>query len=214
MTILTTLTAGTNTGPFDLYQNSNGYVTPFATGVPRLDLVSGYNSIVDDATTVVRVKSTGICNTQVDIAISGIPGTTSTTTSTSSSTSTTTTVIPVITLSFQPFDKSWTIQSTVPVPESVYVGSGSSVDGFTANSCITQIAGATMTGGLLGLDVGEMVDSQPSTGYSGPWGTTTPYRFNTITLDVNGVSVGIVTNGSTITISGIVFTIYLYQTCL
>jgi hypothetical protein len=213
MTILTTLTAGTNTGPFDLYQNSNGYVTPFATGVPRIDLVSGYNSIVDDATTVIRVKSTGICDTQVDIGISGIPGTTTTTSTSTSTTSTTTTVIPVITLSFQPFDKSWTIQSTVPVPQSVFVGA-TTVDGFTANSCITQIAGATINGGFLGLNVGEMVDTQSSTGYSGPWGTTTPYRFNTVTLDVNGVSIGIVTNGSTITISGIVFTVYLYQTCL
>lgn len=212
MTILTTLTAGTNTGPFDLYQNSNGYVTPFATGVPRLDLVSGYNSIVDDATTVVRVKSTGICDTQVDIGISGIPGTTTTTST--STTSTTTTIAPTITLSFHPFDKSFTLYATVPVTETVYLSSAEAVDGYSSGTCVGAIAGATLTGYTLGLNVGGTVDSAPAFDYTGTWGTSTPYGFSIplIGLEIGGVN-NSYADGDIATIGGVPYTVYISQTC-
>jgi hypothetical protein len=95
-TVLITLTlAGTDTGPFDLYSDVDGYVSAFETGVPKASLVGGYVSVlVPDGATVIRVKSTGVCSNYIDLAISGTTTTTttssSTTTTTSSSTSTTT----------------------------------------------------------------------------------------------------------------------------
>jgi hypothetical protein len=88
MTVLITLTiAGTDTGPFDLYSDVDGYVSAFETGVSKAALEAGYSSaLVPNGTTVIRVKSTGICTNYVDITV-----TTTTTTTTSSTTTTTTT---------------------------------------------------------------------------------------------------------------------------
>lgn len=94
MTVLITLTtAGTDTGPFNLYSNVDGFVTPFATGVSRSALLAGYSATtVPNGTTTIRVMSTGTCTNYIDI-----PVTTTTTTSTSSTTSTTTTGVPTTT---------------------------------------------------------------------------------------------------------------------
>lgn len=91
MTVLITLTsAGTDTGPFDLYSDADGYVSAFETGVSKAALVSGYSSsLVPNTATIIRVKSTGVCNNYIDI-----PLTTTTTTTTSSTTTTTTTAAP------------------------------------------------------------------------------------------------------------------------
>jgi hypothetical protein len=94
MTILITLTtAGVSTGPFNLYSDVNAFATPFATGITKSTLTAGFNcTTVPDYTTIIRVVSTGVCNTSVDLPITGIPsGSTTTTTSSSSTTSTTTT---------------------------------------------------------------------------------------------------------------------------
>lgn len=93
MTVLITLTiAGADTGPFDLYSNLDGYVTPFETGVSKVSLVSGYSSnLVPDGTQIIKVASTGNCLTYVFLILEN---STTTTTSTSSTTTTTTTTIP------------------------------------------------------------------------------------------------------------------------
>lgn len=95
MTVLITLTAaGTDSGPFDLYSNLDGYITPFETGVSKLSLIGGYSSIlVPDYTETIRVKSTGDCINYVDITVV-YPTTTTTSTST---TTTTTTIAPTTT---------------------------------------------------------------------------------------------------------------------
>jgi len=69
MTVLITLTtAGSGTGPFDLYSDLDGYTTAFETGVSRTSLIGGYAStVVPDNTTTIRVKSTGNCSSYVDI---------------------------------------------------------------------------------------------------------------------------------------------------
>lgn len=87
--LITLTTAGTGTGPFDLYSNVNGYSTPFESGVAKSSLVSGYtSSLVPNGTTVIRVQSTSVqCTNYVDISVTGI-----TTTTTSTTTSTTTPV--------------------------------------------------------------------------------------------------------------------------
>jgi hypothetical protein len=94
MTVLITLTtAGTDTGPFNLYSNVDGFITPFATGVSRSALLAGYSATtVPNGTTTIRVMSTGTCTNYIDISV-----TTTTTTSTSSTTSTTTTGVPTTT---------------------------------------------------------------------------------------------------------------------
>lgn len=94
MTVLITLTlAGSDSGPFNLYSNLDGFTTPFETGVSKASLESGYSSIsVPDYTTTIRVVSTGDCVNFVNIVLEN---TTTTTTSTSSTTTTTTTLTPL-----------------------------------------------------------------------------------------------------------------------
>ena len=98
MTVLITLTlAGSDTGPFNLYSNADGYTTALETGVSRAALVAGYTSIlVPDGTTEILVRSTGVCQRDLYLSVAGAPATTTTTTSTSSTstTSTTTTSAP------------------------------------------------------------------------------------------------------------------------
>ena len=83
MNVLITLTtAGVDTGPFNLYSNTDSYTTAFQTSVAKSLLVAGYTStVVPAGTTTIRVKSTGTCTNYVDLVISG-GGTTTTTTST------------------------------------------------------------------------------------------------------------------------------------
>ncbi len=71
MTVLITLTvAGTDSGPFNLYSNLDGYVSAFETGVSRTALLAGYSSaLVPDFTTIVRVQSTGDCSNNIDITL-------------------------------------------------------------------------------------------------------------------------------------------------
>lgn len=82
MTIYIVLTtAGSDTGPFNLYSDVDGFISAFEVGVPKVDLELGYNSYyAPDGTTVVRVMSDGICKNYVDIPIvvGPIPSTTTT----------------------------------------------------------------------------------------------------------------------------------------
>ena len=96
MTVLITLTtAGTDSGPFNLYSNLDGFISVFETGVTKIDLEAGYpSSLVPDYTTTIRVMSTSsFCLNYVDIPVE-----TTTTTSTSSTSSSTTTTTTTITL--------------------------------------------------------------------------------------------------------------------
>lgn len=83
MNILITLTtAGTDTGPFSLFSNVDGYTTAFVTGVSKAALLAGYTtSLAPVGTTIVRVKSTGLCTNYIDITLV-FPTTTTTTTTT------------------------------------------------------------------------------------------------------------------------------------
>ena len=71
MTVLITLTiAGTDSGPFDLYSDINGYTSAFESGVSRASLLAGYSSaLVPNFTTIVRVQSTGDCSNNLDITL-------------------------------------------------------------------------------------------------------------------------------------------------
>ena len=97
MTILITLTlAGSDTGPFNLYSNADGYTTAFETGISRAALVAGYTSnLAPTGTTEVLVRSTGVCQRDLYLVIDGAPSTTTTTSSSTSTTSSTTTPTPL-----------------------------------------------------------------------------------------------------------------------
>lgn len=80
---ITLVIAGLDTGPFNLYSDADGYITPFETGIAKALLVAGYTStLVPDAATIIRVDSTGVCTNFVDLPIDVIPPTTTTTTTT------------------------------------------------------------------------------------------------------------------------------------
>jgi hypothetical protein len=71
MTVLITLTtAGTDSGPFDLYSNTDGYSSPFETGITKSALLAGYSSsLVPDVATTIRIKSSGNCTNYIDVVI-------------------------------------------------------------------------------------------------------------------------------------------------
>lgn len=107
MTIFITLSlAGTETGPFDLYSNVDGFTTPFDTGVSRAALLTGYEVTAPDGTITVRLDNLNpLCApSTTDIYTCTIPNcdfsgeiicpVTTTTTTTAEPTTTTTTVYP------------------------------------------------------------------------------------------------------------------------
>jgi hypothetical protein len=81
MTVLITLTtAGSDSGPFDLYSNLDGFVSAFESGVSKASLEAGYASaLVPDYTTAVRIKSNGeLCTNYVDVFLENTTTTTTT----------------------------------------------------------------------------------------------------------------------------------------
>jgi hypothetical protein len=98
MTVLITLTtAGTDTGPFDLYSNVDGYVSAFEIGVSKAALVAGYSSaLVPNGATIIRIKSTGTCVNYIDVNV--VTTTTTTTTGTPTTTTTTTAAPSTVTI--------------------------------------------------------------------------------------------------------------------
>jgi hypothetical protein len=77
--ILTLTTAGSDSGPFDLYSNTDGYVTAFEIGVTKSALEGGYTtSDAPNFTTTVKVQSTGKCNTYTYIILQNTTTTTTT----------------------------------------------------------------------------------------------------------------------------------------
>lgn len=93
MTVLITLTtAGTDSGPFNLYSDLDGYTSAFEVGVSKAALLAGYSSaLVPDYTTAIRIKSNGVCLNYIDVVL----GSTTTTTTTIIAPTTTTTTIPI-----------------------------------------------------------------------------------------------------------------------
>jgi hypothetical protein len=70
MTITITLTsAGSDSGPFDLYTNATGSFTLMESGVSKSTLLAGYTVTTLDGTTLVRVQSTGECTNYQDIPV-------------------------------------------------------------------------------------------------------------------------------------------------
>ena len=80
-----------NPGNFDIYSNIDNFVSPIATNITKTQLVSGYTLEVSDSTSIINVKSIGVCTNEIFIDVEVIPPTpTPTNTQTSSVTPTTT----------------------------------------------------------------------------------------------------------------------------
>lgn len=91
MTVTITLTlAGSDTGPFNLYSDVDGYTSAFETGVAKAALLAGYTSaLVPNGTTIIRVMSSNpLCTNYIDIPV--VPCTTTTTSTTTAEPTTTT----------------------------------------------------------------------------------------------------------------------------
>jgi hypothetical protein len=94
-TLITLTTAGTDSGPFNLYSNLDGYTSAFESGVSKASLLAGYSStLVPDYTTTIRVLSTGTCTNYIDIVLDEVTTTTTTTTLVPTTTTTTTLTEP------------------------------------------------------------------------------------------------------------------------
>jgi hypothetical protein len=66
---ITLTTAGTDTGPFNIFSNSDNYAVAVATNVAKSALLSGYDATVPNNATIVRVTSTGTCTNFINIPI-------------------------------------------------------------------------------------------------------------------------------------------------
>ena len=68
---ITLAAAGTDTGPFNLYSNTDGFTNPFASSISKSSLLAGYvSSAVPDLTVTVRVKSNNLlCTNYVDMGV-------------------------------------------------------------------------------------------------------------------------------------------------
>jgi hypothetical protein len=94
--LITLTTAGADAGPFDLYSDTDGFVTAFASGISKATLLGGYlSSAVPDGTTSIRIVSTGTCTNYIYVSVEGTT-TTTTSTSSTSTTSTTSTIAPIM----------------------------------------------------------------------------------------------------------------------
>lgn len=151
-TLITITLAGADTGPFNLYSNLDGFLSPFETSVSKIDLEAGYLSVVvPDSTTVIRVQSTSVlCSNYVDLEITGITTTTSTSTSTTSTTSTSSTTTTSTTIAFETFEVVYGVSlvSVCAEPaDTVYTAAGGSIS--SGNTVYTDSA---LTTPLVGYD--------------------------------------------------------------
>jgi hypothetical protein len=71
---ITLTVAGSNTGPFNLYSNIDGYTNAFESNILRSSLLAGYTTNnIPDGTATVRVKSMGSCINYIDLSLGTTP---------------------------------------------------------------------------------------------------------------------------------------------
>lgn len=70
--IITILNLGEDVGPFNLFSNTDGFISAFAVNITREQLLNGYFSeSIPDGTFIVRVVSLGICENMLEIELAG-----------------------------------------------------------------------------------------------------------------------------------------------
>lgn len=211
-TVLITLSiAGSDTGPFSLYSNVDGYAVAFETNIPRLALEVGYLcSTVPDSADTIRVQSDNpICTNYIDLTI--LPSTTTTSsTSTTSTTSTTTTSPDPATsvLSYSYTGGNFTFGLTNPIITTNVVITSAQVQGSSLPACASIDNGDDITGAnpltiLAGNPSGVVAGNTPM-----GCGVDTLQRVNSIV--VNGLTKS---NGQTLTIGGTLVTVSISVAC-
>jgi hypothetical protein len=185
MTVLITLTtAGTDTGPFDLYSNLDGYVSAFETGVSKAALVAGYSSaLVPNGTSTIRIKSTGVCVNYIDVTVITTTTTTtsSSTSTTTSTTSTTTTAAPATELFV--YAKYINSQSAGDLQYTINGGSPVTIGAVSTSSCLYlyTISGITTGDSISFSDSNsQAIGGSTSTCPSGPGGFSCVYNYSVL----------------------------------
>lgn len=155
MTVLITLTtAGADAGPFNLYSDTDGYLTPFATGILKATLLGGYlSSAVPDGTTSIRIVSTGVCTNYIYVSVEGTT-TTTTSSSSTSSTSTTTTIAPIMAYWYAskllgcPNNATYTVSKNSVIVASGVLGAGASGSFAVVVGDVVEITNTSAANGV------------------------------------------------------------------
>jgi len=139
MTVLITLTtAGSDSGPFNLYSDADGFTSAFETGVTKVDLLAGYSSaLVPDPTTIIRVMSNNaLCTNYIDLEL--YPTTTTTTTLANYGIKRCGDLAPFIVAAIYPFSTYDVIQFQIGAPGSgtVYCGEVGGIVGGVPDATI------------------------------------------------------------------------------
>ena len=207
MTVLITLTtAGSDTGPFNIYSNANGFSTIIISGVSRASLVAGYNATVPDGTTEVLVRSTGACQRDLYLDVSGAPATTT------STTSSTTTLIPppaTSTLTFENYQGGtfvFTLSNALSVPVTIL---GANVDGSHGSSCGEYEESDDIGGNPITIASGLTYASGPG---NFPMTCAVQSWKRYIAINIDGI--GDVNTGSTVNIGGTIVTVISSGACI
>ena len=190
MTVLITLTtAGTDTGPFNLYSNVDGYVSAFETGVSKAALVAGYSSaLVPNGTTTIRIKSTGTCVNYIDVTVVTTTTTTSSTTSTTSSTTTSTSSTTTTSSTAAPtqllvYAKYITAPSAGSLQFSINGGPNFNAGAIPTSSCnyMFTISGITAGDSIAFTDTNtQAIAGSTSVCPSGPGGFSCTYNYSVL----------------------------------
>lgn len=199
--ILTLTTAGTDTGPFNLYSDLDGYVSAFETGVLKTSLVSGYVSyLVPDGTTTIRVVSTGTCTNYIDIPVS-------------LTTTTTTTIADPATsiLSFTSYEKGMFLFSlSNSIPSTSIQINDATISGSTSSAaCATSDVTDSLSPSFLTISAGSSSGTQIG---------LTPMTCSVLSV-VRGASiivngVGTLFHGQTFTAGGTIVTVNIPNSCV
>lgn len=97
--------AGSDTGPFNLYSNSDGFISAFESNIPKSSLLSGITVDAPVGTVMIRITSANTtCSNYVDIPVAAYTTSTSTLSTSSTSTSTTTLLITTTTTTLPPLE--------------------------------------------------------------------------------------------------------------
>ena len=203
--ITVTLTSvGTDTGPFDLYSNTDGFTTAFVSGINKNDLLSGYfTNIAPDNTTIVRVKSNNVnCTSYVDIVISGIMPSTPTPTPTPTVTPTPTpNPLDYATINAKARlvgNTTWISNITInsnPVvgmnyPVTIYIDKSGTTTYFDSSSTVIIEIVNPLTGYCISI-----TDGNNSTQYMSVISGTTTYTFTGVSINSTN-TIEILYNGS------------------
>jgi hypothetical protein len=216
MNVLITLTtAGADTGPFNLYSNTDSYVTAFAASIAKSALLAGYTStVVPAGTSTIRVKSTGVCTNYVDLDISGIP-TTTTTTTVPGQTTTTTTTVPgqtTTTTTTVPGETTTTTTTVEPTTTTTTTAPGSAC--YIYNGQNNNVDDATIfwtnCDGSPGSEV--VAPSAFSSNFCAQYGTVSGFNFTINTIEPCSLTTTTTTAApTTTTTTTIAITCTLYQ---